>query len=54
MRLKYPEPPLDAKVLPAPVLAADPSTYPQPTGPPPIVRHDDSLNGDWTEFSPDL
>ena len=44
MRLKYPEPPLDATSLPAPGFAADPSTYPQPAGPPPILRHDDSLN----------
>ena len=50
---EYPEPPRDATALPAPGFAADPSTYPQPTGPPPIIRHDDSLNGDWKDFCPD-
>ena len=54
MRMKYPEPPRDATALPAPGFAADPSTYPQPTGPPPVIRHDDSLNGDWKDFGPDL
>ena len=53
MRLKYPEPPLDAKVLPTPGLAADQSTYPPQAGPPPVLRHDDSLNGEWTEFGSD-
>ena len=53
MRLKYPEPPLDAKLFPAPGFAADPSTYPQHAGPPPVLRHDDSLNGEWTEFVSD-
>ena len=53
MRMKYPEPPRDATALPAPGFAADPSTYPQPTGPPLIIRRDDSLNGDWKDFCPD-
>ena len=51
--MKYPEPPRDATALPAPGFAADPSTYPQPTGPPPIIRHDVPLNGDWKDFCPD-
>ena len=52
--MKYPEPPRDATALPAPGFAADPSTYPQSAGPPPVIRHEGSLNGDWIDFGPDF
>ena len=50
MRHKYPEPPLDARSLPPPGFNAPPTGPLQPVGPASVIRHQDSLNGEWREF----
>ena len=50
MRPKYPKPPPDVRSLPPPGFTVPPTQSLQPVGPVPVIRHQDSLNGEWREF----